>query len=224
MVLSDMLLFKDNADPSTRLAIAIHDETGRQLGELQCLDKALASETGLVEDLTDWRNAARTSFLTQFEARPDRTATWLRNVVLAAPDRILFIVRSTGGERIGHIGISNVSDEKAEIDNVMRGRRSGERRMMFYSSVALIAWIFETLRVPVTQLCVLSLNTGAIRLYDRLGFEEVERTPLRRIDEPDMTRYTTQADHGSAAGFDYLRMEISAERFRRLYPWAHAAG
>ena len=224
MTLSDMRPFKDNADPARRLRIAVTDEAGRRLGELACLDRGMSGDDGLVDDLTEWRNAARTSFLTQFDATSERTAVWLQNVVLTAPDRVLFIVRSNDGERFGHIGISNISAGKAEIDNVMRGRPSGERSMMFYSSVALIAWIFGRLQMPATQLHVLSPNTGAIRLYGRLGFEEVERTPLWRIDEPDMIRYSTQGGQGSEAGFDYLRMEISAERFRSLYPWIHVAG
>ncbi|WP_117190950.1 GNAT family N-acetyltransferase [Rhizobium terrae] len=220
MNLSDMRSFKDNGDPAMRLVVAIRDETGRLLGELHCLDRALAEEDGLAGDLTEWRNAARTSFLTQFEARVERTASWLQNVVLSASDRVLFIVRGIEGERLGHIGISNIAPGRAEVDNVMRGRPGGEKSLMFYSAVALIAWMFRRLAVPVVQLHVFSNNTAAIRLYERLGFEIVERSPLRRIEEPEMVRYATDGEEGVEVDFGYLRMEIPVARFHALHPWA----
>lgn len=64
----DIVSLKDNADPARRLRLAIRDDSGRHVGDLQCIDRSMLDEPGLIDDLTTWRNQSMPFFLSQFNA------------------------------------------------------------------------------------------------------------------------------------------------------------
>ncbi|MGO7924876.1 N-acetyltransferase, partial [Rhizobium ruizarguesonis] len=48
----DIVSLKDNADPARRLRLAIRNDSGRNVGDLQCIDRSMLEEPGLIDDLT----------------------------------------------------------------------------------------------------------------------------------------------------------------------------
>ncbi|MBY5769568.1 GNAT family protein [Rhizobium laguerreae] len=216
----DVVSLKDNADPARRLRLPIRDVSGRHVGDLQCIDKSMLADPGLIDDLTTWRNQSMPFFLTQFSATEERTRRWLETISLPAADRILFVICDPGGNRFGNFGICNIQPDSAEFDNVIRGRASDTRNLMFQCGIVLLEWMFSGLEVETAELHVFSHNEKAIALYNRLGFAAAERLPLRRAEEEGMVKYSIVDRSEANAGFDYLRMELPIERFRQAHPAA----
>lgn len=220
----DIVSLKDNADPAGRLRLPIRDDRGRHVGDLQCIDRSMLDEPGLIDDLTTWRNQSMPFFLTQFSATEERTRRWLETISLPAADRILFVICDPGGNRFGNFGLCNIRPGSAEFDNVIRGRASEIRNLMFHCGMTMLEWMFSGLGVETAELHVFSHNEKAIGLYKRLGFAAAESLPLRRTEEDGMVKYSVVDRSQANAGFDYLRMELPAQRFRQAYPKALLTG
>ncbi|MBX5172058.1 GNAT family N-acetyltransferase [Rhizobium sp. NZLR1b] len=220
----DIVNLKDNADPARRLRLPIRDDSGKHVGDLQCIDRSMLDEPGLIDDLTTWRNQSMPFFLTQFSASKERTRRWLESISLPAHDRILFVICDPGGNRLGNFGVCNIRPGSAEFDNVIRGRASDIRNLMFHCGMTMLEWTFAGLGAETAELHVFSHNEKAIGLYKRLGFSAAESLPLRRIEEEDMVKYSVVDRPEANAGFDYLRMEFPIERFRQAHSAALLTG
>jgi RimJ/RimL family protein N-acetyltransferase len=180
----------------------------------------MLDEPGLIDDLTRWRNQSMPFFLTQFSATEERTRQWLETISLPAADRILFVICDPAGNRFGNFGLCNIRPGSAEFDNVIRGRPSDTRSLMFHCGMAMLEWIFSGLGAETAELHVFSHNEKAIGLYKRLGFAGAESLPLRRTEEDGAVKYSIVDRSEANAGFDYLRMELQIEHFRQSHPTA----
>ncbi|PDT17032.1 GNAT family N-acetyltransferase [Rhizobium sp. J15] len=220
MTRTDIVGLKENRDPSKRLRLPIRNDSGQHVGDLQCIDRSMLDEPGLIEDLTTWRNQSMAFFLTQFTATEERTRSWLESISLPAADRILFVICDPAGNRFGNFGVCNIRHGAAEFDNVIRGRASDTRNLMFHCGMTLLEWMFSGLEIETAELQVFSHNEKAIGLYRRLGFAAAESLPLRRTEETGIVKYSVVDRSQANAGFDYLKMELPAERFRRSHPGA----
>ena len=220
----DIVSLKDNADPAGRLRLPIRDDSGMHVGDLQCIDRSLLDEPGLIDDLTTWRNQSMPFFLTQFRATEERTRRWLETISLPAADRILFVICDHGGNRLGNFGLCNIRLGAAEFDNVIRGRASDVRNLMFHCGMTMLEWMFSGLGAETAELHVFSHNEKAIGLYRRLGFAVAESLPLRRTEKEGTVKYSLVDRPDANAGFDYLRMELPRESFRQVHPAALPTG
>jgi RimJ/RimL family protein N-acetyltransferase len=140
--------------------------------------------------LTAWRNAHVTSFLTEFEATPSRTARWLSETVGPDEGRVLFMVDSVEGVTFGYVGLSCIDWDRGqgEADSVVRGIdlvRGG----MEASLRTILAWAYGHLRLQTLSVRVRSTNPRALAFYEKVGFRETGRRPLKRTPEPGMLRW-----------------------------------
>ncbi|RYF14993.1 MAG: GNAT family N-acetyltransferase [Oxalobacteraceae bacterium] len=111
------------------------------------------------------------------------TRTWLERAVLDAPDRVLFWVVDHAGRHIGHIGLNRFAPDASfcELDNIVRGEPSEAKGIMTAAVEKLLQWQRESLRVPTSYLRVFSDNAHAIAFYNKLGYREIGRVPLRKV-------------------------------------------
>lgn len=142
-----------------------------------------------VQVLTEWRNRFVHSFLTEFEATESRTARWLSEVVGPNEQKILFMVDDLNGVTFGYMGLDYINWVKkyGEADAVVRGRESAHGTMKF-ALQTMLSWARGTLGLHELYVRVRSDNT-ALKFYQKAGFHEVRRVPLKRVKEPDMIRY-----------------------------------
>lgn len=142
----------------------------------------LLEDDKVIKLLADWRQKSNLWFPSQFNVTVDGTKNWALNQLLKKKDRILFFLQIEGEkDPFGHIGLYRFDYEKksCEIDNVIRGENSeSSKGGMTTGLQILIDWTFKYLYIDNLYLKVFSDNSKAIKLYERLGFSEVNRVPL----------------------------------------------
>ena len=129
--------------------------------------------------LSEWRNKYVKSFLTEFHAHPERTAKWLTEYVHQSDGKILFMLESLDGVRLGHIGLAFINWETGygEADAIVSGGDS-PRGLMKLALQTTLKWARDQLSLTTLGVRVRSDNT-ALEFYKKVGFEEIKRVPLR---------------------------------------------
>jgi hypothetical protein len=146
-----------------------------------------------VRCLTEWRNRFVRSFLTEFEATPERTARWLAEVVGPADDRILFLLDDPAGRTFGQMGLTAIrwAEHSGQADAVVRGADAPPGTMRL-ALETLLAWARQKLGLRCLDVRVRSDNP-AVAFYRKAGFAERRRVPLRSVREPGMVRWVEDA-------------------------------
>ena len=135
-----------------------------------------------VELLTKWRNRHVSSFLTEFTATPERTASWLTRMVGPDDTRILFMVESPPGRTVGYMGLAFIDWQKAsgEADAVVRGD-DAPRGSMTQCLRHMLAWARDQLGISALSVRVRSDNP-ALAFYQKFGYREVLSEPLMKTE------------------------------------------
>lgn len=218
-LLREALAHKGNEEPGTRLTIDVKNRDGGRLGQLVCVDRGLAADSRVIDDLTQWRQTYMEYFLTQFEATAPRTRSWLERVVIPAADRVLFLIVLESGEAVGNFGVCNLTAEAGELDNLIRGRKGGDPRLIYYCELALLSWMFGHLGLKRAMLHVFSNNRPTIRLHSSVGFSESASTSLSLVRSPGQITYLQNSPEGDPVDFRYLEFTLTREEFLVTHPW-----
>jgi RimJ/RimL family protein N-acetyltransferase len=185
--------------------------SGSVAATLEAIDQRALDDGELLERLTAWRTAARSAFLTQFEATPARTRRWLEQTVLPDAARVLFVIRNHAAGAVGTIGFMNLTANSAELDNLIRGERRGPAALARCAEAALVEWLFESAGVERVEAVVLSTNFSALQLHHSLGFEVMSRTPLRRVEHNGGEVALVDAAEPDEHGLFKLRLAVTRE-------------
>lgn len=167
----------DRLDDARKLGLRILEDNP-EYGYLIPVGPWVLEEDDLLAKMALWRESAMDMFFARFQASVSSTRDYLSTYSLALPNRILFIIEANG-RYVGHLGLSNVGREKAEIDNVIKGELVEPRKLMTHALERLLVWAEHSLGIKSFQLRVISTNRRAIRLYSSLGFQFVSSDFLR---------------------------------------------
>lgn len=164
-------------------------------------------DSDVLQKLTDWRNKNVHVYPTQFVATIQSTKAWLKDRLLAVPDRILFLVVDNQGKVVGHIGFNGCCNNEFlfEVDNVVRGDSVAEKGLFSKGVIALMEWARKTLNVGGFFLRVMDDNPHAIVFYKRNGFIEDRRIALVKEEENSLITYR-EASEGEQPVKAYVRM------------------
>jgi RimJ/RimL family protein N-acetyltransferase len=210
---------KTNLQSAARFTLPIFNDQALQIGKLVCIDQGLANTDSILSDLTAWRQKYMAYFLSQFQATPSRTQTWLNNIVIPSPDRILFLIQTNESEFIGNFGICNIQAESLELDNLIRGKPGGDRKLIYYAEIAMLSWAFGTIGRNTVCLHVFSNNEKTIALHTKIGFQPYQIMPLYGKQDGEFLRYSKAPDQGTAVDFSYSEMRLSPDNFLQNHPW-----
>src|SRR5262249_15594794 len=143
----------------------------------------------------------------QFVATPASTTAWLRDRVLAVPDRMLFLVVNRFGRAVGHMGFAGAvnEDRSLEMDNIVRGVKSGDPGIMGCAVRTVMNWAEEKLGPREIYLRVFEDNAHAIAFYERLGFVRDRLLPLTRHADGPNVSYRPTAE-GEKVDTHFVRM------------------
>ena len=193
--------------------IPITSKTGEVLGALRPVTKSEASDPALLELMTDWRNANKGFFLTQFHATPERTSRWLDEVIVSDATRAMYLVEDATGRAVGHVGAKSLGSACPELDNMIRGRPGGDPQLMFLAEVAVLGRLFADRSVRAVCLWVFSRNWIPIGIHQSIGFRQGRREKLFRIERGSEVHLVPGGPEGEPQKFDYLQMEIDRIAF-----------
>lgn len=139
----------------------------------------------LIRLLARWRSRANYWFPSQFKVTQKGTRIWLKDQLLDKKDRILFLAyRENDPLPFAHVGLYRFDYQKklCEIDNVIRGRTLPKTKGVMAQIVNEISyWSFLVFDLKKVELEVVSENEKAVRMYERAGFHEEKRIPLRKV-------------------------------------------
>lgn len=165
-------------------------------GTLVPVTRLHEGDADLLATCARWRAENAFAFPTQFTVTLEGTARWLRLGLLDVPDRLLFLVRAPDGTLIGHLGFANCAEVPGvmEIDNVVRGVKTGAPGIMSASMQALTDWAQNAFAPRQIFLRVFSHNAHAIAFYERCGYLLDRQLPLQRTEESGRVTFTALPD------------------------------
>lgn len=140
------------------------------------------TDSATISLIGNWRNRFNRFFLNQVNANYENASGYLAAKADPTTDSIIFLIKDPTDQTVGHIGLSNIDGESAELDNVLLGRSPGIENFMDSVENCLIEWANFHLGISYIHLRVLSFNLLAIQLHERCGFQMKESIPLR-LDE-----------------------------------------
>ena len=120
---------------------------GGLIGVMKPITSSHLDSSDVIEKLTQWRNANMSSFLTQFEATPERTQNWIKNVLLKSSGQLLWLVYDQDENLIGHFGFKSFTPQSVLLDNAIRGERRGHPKLFVIAGRALVQWLFQATTV-----------------------------------------------------------------------------
>jgi RimJ/RimL family protein N-acetyltransferase len=158
--------------------------------------------------ITDWRNRFARSFLSEFVATEEQTASWLVENVGSDDTRILFMLETADGRTVGHMGLAFIDWETgyAETDSVVRA----EPAPAGLATLALATmWRWGRAGLGLSRLGVrVRSDNSAIAYYEKAGFREVRRMPLRRRAGADGADWVEDpAADGAELSLVYLELD-----------------
>jgi len=170
--------------------VCVGGELNEDNYEILLLTRDRAADRKIIDLLGKWRKENEAFFLAQFEVTFERTLAWYYAQLIDKPDRLLFIIR-TGSGYVGHAGLFrfDFARRSCEIDNIVRGEKSYPG-IMGASILSMMKWGKETLGLEGYTLKVLGDNKRAVRLYEKLGYEETGRIPLVLVSGKDGHEWT----------------------------------
>lgn len=168
---------------SMQLALPIVDATGRVIGKLVPLGNWAVAEDSIVECFRSWRDKFMKMFFVRFQTSTESTVKYLRDLAIGRNDRLMFLIQDEDDCLVGHVGVSNVSSEECELDNLIRGVGGGEPRLIYHAEIALLKWCFRMLGVQRVNARVISYNWMAKALHEEVGFETLNQLPLRKRED-----------------------------------------
>lgn len=130
----------------------------------------LALKLVTVEDLCDesiqrlmaWRIKNRLAYKGTYLITMDSIRNWLQEYVLNNPNRVLYWIW-VDGTIIGHIGLTNIKIDRAEVCDVSRGTTDHPGAMGAALELLIAPYKLTTLRV-------LTDNTHSIKFYEHHGY------------------------------------------------------
>lgn len=164
---------------------------GKVVSKLRPITFESLEDEKVIQALANWRSSAQKWFPSQFNVTPEGTRKWLENQVLHTDDRILFMIETQEGNSVGHVGLFrfDYKNKSCEIDNIVRGVSDVFPGAMYLACNVLLNWVFNIIGIETAYLKTVSDNEAALKLYKKLGFKEMQRFPLMKIEEAGTVRW-----------------------------------
>jgi ribosomal protein S18 acetylase RimI-like enzyme len=183
---------KNIKNGGVKFSLDILNDEGEKIGILEpIVDSKIADNSGIVRFIKKWREYYRENFLTQFKVTKEGTKNWLENQVIKQNNKMLFMVKTTGGKLIGHEGVIFFEEDEStcELDNLVKAIDCKIPGIMTYAAKTLIEWLFDHLNMKKIFLKVFSDNLKAQDLYLRCGFSKTKEIGLKREIQKGFLRY-----------------------------------
>lgn len=167
-------------------------------------------DQSLIEYIAKWRAEHQFAYPSKFQVTQEGTRNWLTHQVLRNDDRLLFLLVDRAGNPVGHAGVLLTPNASVvEMDNILRGE-SAHPGAMSGAMRALEEWAYRELGIDTCTLRVLKSNEHARIFYERLDYQVVSQTPLRRVENADGSSNLIPDDGGGEAADDHFLIMVKS--------------
>ena len=201
---------------AVRFSLPIRDKQDEVIGILIPVGSWILGDPDTIAEIAEWRERAMRMFLTQFQSTIERTTHYLRNLSIGHTSRILFMIQDTEGSFVGHVGLADVTETQAELDNLMRGKSGGPPHLMLAAEYEILKWGFGVLGLESIHLRILSYNFLAIDIHKSLGFVTTEEVPLIKKKNDGQTTLTPCIAEETNVTFTCSVMRLDRDTFRAI--------
>ena len=188
---------------------------GVQAATLRALTTEDLQNAPLIRLLAKWREENSDAYLSRSPITLEGTKKWLDKGVLENKDRLLFLLEDSAGSPIGHMGFYrfNFNEMRCEADNIVRGEKVLPG-IMTPALVALMRWGMGVLQVQGYTLHTFADNSRAISLYERCGFSQISKAPLKKEESAGKSEWVflPQAEKGERY---WLKMQYSPQKVQK---------
>jgi RimJ/RimL family protein N-acetyltransferase len=198
------------------VSLNVTDETDKKIATLVPIGNWALSDSDLLNSFAAWRQLFMRFFLTQFIASKESTHGYLENLSIRQSDRIFFAIY-VGDILVGHIGLSHITANKAELDNIIRGVSGGHKDLMFFAEKTLLEWAFSSLNLTSVEAQVMSKNYMALSLHERVGFQLKERHSLKKVISDKSVVYEVCDTKAATEKFFLDIIEVTEEGFTKAF-------
>jgi len=168
-------------------------------------------EQKLISQMVEWRELSKYNFFARFPPSIDSFMGYLTTHSIGRKDTILFMLYSNHKGFLGHIGLTKVSNQHAEIDAVMVDPTVHGQGLAAKALSALILWAENSIGINVLSLDVLSNNEPAIRLYSKSGFIVFSEIGLKTRGSSDFMQLVDCEAGEESMGLSRIRMVRNSE-------------
>ena len=202
------------------LRLPFSNASGEQLGHLISVGEGDWFDEELAGKIAEWRERDKLAFATRFSPDVTKTKGYLQHVAFAGKDRILFRLTDMDDVLVGHIGLANISDSIADLDNLMLGNRAKGLEFIYAAEIELLYFCYHVLGVERVAADVLSTNLGAQLLHRSIGFTATVKTPLDSTTDASGTEVLSPAQDSTAPTSDIfnIRFELGRRKFLLRFP------
>ena len=174
---------KDSFSSAMTIALPILNLENEIIGKLVPVGKWILSEDEKIKSLTQWREKNIKIFFSQSKPSNERTIWYLNNFSIKKNNRIFFLIYTDKNEFIGHIGLADIEKKFAVLDNLIRGVRTGNSKLIHFSIVTIIDWFFKNFETKKIYGKIISYNSLSISLLEEVGFKIIDKIPLKKVKE-----------------------------------------
>lgn len=206
-------LKKKSLEEALSVGVDVLDEAGIVCGKLVPVGDWILGDSEKIELIKNWRKNAMRMFFAQFESTFDSAFNYLKNFSIDLKDRVLFLIFDKNQNFIGHVGLSNIGEHSAELDNLMRGVSGGDPRLIFNSEICLLKWCFENFHVNKIFAKVISYNWLVMDLHKEVGFSVEKVQSLRKVNRDGMINHHVVDAAEANVKYSAVTLEISIDQF-----------
>lgn len=193
-------------------SLEVVDSANNKIAELVPIGNWALDDSTLLDSFSAWRQKFMQFFLTQFTASKESTSDYLKKQSIGHSNRIFFAIY-TNDMLVGHMGLSNITDNCAELDNIIRGVSGGHADLMYFSEKALLKWAFSELKLNTIYAQVMSKNFMALLLHERFGFKLKERHFLMKVRKGNFFSFEICDEAVKTESFSLNIIEVSRAGF-----------
>ena len=159
-------------------SIDVIDSSGKCLAVGKPLNTDHTNNKNLIYLITKARSQHRKMFLSQFEATPERTKSWMRKLT-NSNDQIFFLLEKDG-EFVGHYGLIIRDHNLVELDNSILWDENVPKGFMVHVEHAILNFAFGYLNRTSAIARVLNHNLSCVAMHQKTGFKFHSEEPLEK--------------------------------------------
>lgn len=185
--------------------VIIYGEKKSIIAKLIPINNLNYTSNDIIISMTKWRNKFNTHFLTRFLSTNERTINWIEKSILYSNNRILYLIY-VEEKLVGQFGLCNITNDQAELDNVIRGERGGCKDLFELIEIEIIKLSFEKLKIKRVVAHILSNNFLAYNLHEKNGFVIQHTFPLKKYINNEMEIMEISSIEESNIDLKYIQL------------------